>query len=486
MILLAASLAGGCGSRDGAGPARPHVIVVSFDTTRADRLSPYGCAEARTPNLDALARDSILFTECMTTAPTTLAAHLSLFTGRHPHSHGVPRNGFILDPANVTLAEILSGAGYRTAAFIASFALDARFGVAQGFDHFDAAFDRIFGEGEIDQDQRDAESVTDAVLDYLDADAAEPRFLFVHYFDPHLPYEPRFPEAGLRGEPDPPPAIDVGAVRERSTLRLGVPFPEALRLAARYDSEISHADRAFGRLLAGIRERGILDRAILLVVADHGENFWDHEDTFDHGHTVFETTIHAAALVRLPRDPARRAGAPPRGRLDTSPVSHVDWVPTLLDRLGLAIPPGVEGRVLDLDARRGRPALDDPHRARFAEATKPWMAVEEPGRWYNLAKARCIRLGPWKYVRTPYLDLEELFQLERDPGERVNLFDLLRGRPSSALPTPDELDRLRSELEAWDRSAAPFPTRFEEVSPEETVERLRRLGYLGAEAEEER
>jgi arylsulfatase A-like enzyme len=216
------------------------------------------------------------------------------------------------------------------------------------------------------------------------------------------------------------------------------------------------------------------------VVSDHGENFHDHDDTFDHGHTVYESTVHAVCMIRPPASRGigdargRAARGTGRGVLVDSPVSVVDLLPTVLDRLGIEAPPRVEGRVLDLDVRESAPR----DRLRFAEATKPWQDVEREGRWHNLYKARCVRSGPWKLVQIPYLSREELYRLDRDPGERT---DLLRGLAADAAPDPERdaiLGRLRTELEVWAGSAVPLPSVPEGGGLGDTEERLRNLGYL--------
>lgn len=164
------------------GPVR-HVILISLDTTRRDHFGCYGNPWIRTPNMDALSAESILFTDYSTVVSTTLASHTSLFTGKYPHAHGVPRNGFMVNTENKMIAEILQDAGFRTVGFPGSFALDSRFDFAQGFDYYDEDFDILVGTGGVDQNQRNAEKVTNSVIHYLEEDGTGRNlFLFVHYF----------------------------------------------------------------------------------------------------------------------------------------------------------------------------------------------------------------------------------------------------------------------------------------------------------------
>ncbi|MEL6715931.1 MAG: sulfatase-like hydrolase/transferase, partial [Planctomycetota bacterium] len=171
-------------------------MVISLDTTRADRIGCYGADEVLTPAIDGLAQNGVRFSDCTSAAATTLASHVSLFTGLVPPRHGIPRNGYVLDEENATLAERLDDAGFHCAAFVGSAALTARTGIDAGFAYFDEEFGVAAGDGGADQSQRPGTAVTAALLDHLDAqlarDGAEDArlFLFAHYFDPHAPYAP--------------------------------------------------------------------------------------------------------------------------------------------------------------------------------------------------------------------------------------------------------------------------------------------------------
>ena len=446
----------------GKSPAR-HVIVVSLDTTRADYFGCYGHPIVRTPRMDSLAAESILFTEYMTVVPTTLASHVSLFTGKYPHSHGTPGNGFSVNDENVMLAEVLRSAGFDTVGFAAAFSLHTRFGFAQGFDHYDERFDRLaksMGAGH--QDERPADAVTDAVISFLDKSAIPNRlFIFVHYFDAHAPYEAPPPFDTMydpRGRTALPDPATVAAEYRRNP---GKNAPLMQRLAAQYAGEISFLDQQLGRLLDYLRRREVLDDAILLVTSDHGENLADHEEFFNHGQTTFRGTMRGVCLVRLPQ--ARLGGT----RVHQL-VASIDALPTLLDYIGLPIPEGVEGEAIDL-LRADAPF---PARTRFGQATKPWQNTEADPRWHNMRKARCVRRGDFKFIQVPYAVREELFNLALDPQERNNL--LLTATPEVRAQAAE----LKRKLEAWAESAAPLPSRYNPSQMQETIERLRSLGYL--------
>lgn len=451
-----------CTGPGGREPVARHVVLISIDTARADHFGFMGSTWVRTPHLDALAAESIVFTDYMTVVPTTLASHATLFTGKYPHNHGTARNGFTVNPENDTLAEILRRAGMKTVGVAGSFALDSRFGIAQGFTHYDEEFDILVGDWGADQNQRLAANVTHAVSRYLDDNGVPERlFLFAHYFDPHRPYYALAPFDTLydplgRRDLSPIPLLKSGSAFLPDEARR-----EARRHELQYAAEISYTDEHIGRLLDELRRRGILDEALVIVTSDHGESLWEHDEEFDHGFGVYQSTMHSVFMVRLP------GGASGGTRVDGT-FASIDVMPTILDFLGIDPPEHIDGERVDL--RKIDKIL--PPRARFGEATKPWRGVETYGRWPNSMKPQCIREGRHKLVVTRYRGTEELYDVASDPGE---LNDLLTD-PS---PEIESLAlRLRSELDEWAASADPLPSAFEPSQQEETMRRLRSLGYL--------
>lgn len=377
------------------------------------------------------------------------------------------------------LAETLREATFHTTGFAGSFALDSRFGFSQGFDHYDEDWDILVTPGGADQNQRLAAQVTDAALAYLDeAGIPEHLFLFAHYFDPHAPYtapppyDTMYDPAGWGDIPA------IPAVKRDPRLSDAERAELARRLELQYASEISYTDEHVGRLLEGLAARGILDDAIVVVTSDHGECMWEHGEEFDHGRTVYQATMHALCVVRLPRAElgGTRVGAV---------VASIDVLPTVLGFLGLDAPADVDGEALEL-RREALASLDS--LVRFGEATKPGTDVETDERWYNLRKSRCVRDGRHKYIETPYVWTSELYDLENDASETDDLLSAERAGVSgdSAGDSPrlsrGELEslhvRLGRELTAWTESAEPLPSHFDSSQKDETVERLRSLGYL--------
>ena len=451
-----------CGREPAGRPAVPHLIVISLDTARADHFGFMGNSEIRTPHLDRLARESIVFTDYMTVVPTTLASHVSLFTGKYPHSHGTPRNGFMVNPDNRMLPEIMSEAGYRTAGFVACFALESRFGFNQGFDHYDEDFDMLPGRPAAGQDQRAAESVTDAVVDYLDREGIpEHLFLFVHYFDPHQPYAAPPPYDRLYDPLGRDDALTADFVKAHSGESSARVRRMARRIELQYAAEFTYMDHHLGRLFEYLDDRGILDESLLVITSDHGESLWEHGEEFNHGFTVFQSTMHGVYMVRLP---GGDLGGTRRGRL----IASTDVLPTVLQHLDIAVPPGVDGEAVNLTTTEGHADVA----VRFGQASKPWEQIETDPGWTNMAKPRCIRRGDYKFIQTPYLGTEQLYDVVRDPAEIQNLL-IDPTHEARALA-----DNLRPELEAWAASADPLPSTFEPRDTEDTVRRLKSLGYL--------
>ncbi|MBN2446861.1 MAG: sulfatase [Phycisphaerae bacterium] len=430
-----------------------------MDTTRPDHFGCYGNTWISTPSVDALAKESILFRNCLTAATTTLASHTSLFTGNYPHRHGVPRNGFIVNADNAMLAELLGDAGFECAGFIGSFVLEQRFEFAQGFKHYDQDFTRtIHWQDGKRTEERGATDVTNSVLEYVDeCDKSQRQFLFIHYFDPHAPYDPPPPYGTMYGDGDIPGKM---AVTSHPTTAYGEQKPDMRRLFYKYAGEVSFMDAEIGRLLKGLRAADILDNAILVLVSDHGENLCDgHGLAINHGWTVYDTEANIVCIIRLPK--GELGGAVCEGV-----ISNTDIMPTLAAYLGLPLTSRVDGEAMDLAH------LDQlsTNRTRFAEATKPWENVEAGAVWLNARKAHCVRRGPLKYINTPYLDTEELYDLSSDPHELHNLIaDSARA---------NDVGALRAALRDWSASAAPLPMRFESAQKSDTMRRLRSLGYL--------
>jgi arylsulfatase A-like enzyme len=431
-LALLALLAMACSP--GPEATRSNVLLVTLDTTRADRLGVYGHARPTSPNLDALSSEAILFEHAYSTSSWTLPAHASLFTGKYPASHGArhdPAGPLVLadaidappsvrargmSPHEATLARILSEHGWATGAVVGGPWLMRIFGVGSGFAFYD-------DEGM--QQGRRATEITDRAIDWLGR-TPEPFFLFLNYFDPHAPYAP--PERFAR-----------------LFLPAGVaPDPRSSRQApALYDAEIRYADDELGRLFRWLRERGLWERTLVVVTADHGELLGERGD-WGHERFLWEPLVRVPLVVK-PAGPSRP------GRREARPASLVDVLPLVLRELGIAEPPGVQGEPPPA-TRRELLAEVNPI---GGSDTGEWRA-----RWDGSSKLLVSTLGD-----------RHLFDLASDPGEARNL-------------APRDPERAEREVRALERAFAALPPPPPDAGPvsvdAETRALLRELGYLDA------
>jgi choline-sulfatase len=406
-------------AQTGASPSiPPHVILVSVDTLRADRLSCYGYSENRTPAIDRLAREGVLFEYAITPAPITLPAHASLFTGTYPVFHGVRDNsGFVLPEDAETLAEVLREAGYRTGAFVGAFVLDSRFGLDQGFDHYFDDFETETLELVTQRiNERRAEEVLDRARQWIRSQGtARPLFVFIHLFDPHAPYDA--PEAFSRRVADP------------------------------YDAEVAYVDDQLGRFFDFLGRSGLYDNSLIIFTSDHGEGLGDHgEDT--HGLFLYDSTLRVPLILRLP-------GGEPAGLRVGGQVRLIDVMPTVLQVLRLPGCGDCQGRGLVSYWRSGQ----TPDLPALSETMLPLLNYG----WSDLAS---YRVRGTKYIRAPR---PELYDLAADPREKTNLYD---GERALAAGLGQELQR---DLDRFSSGAASTAQRRIDA---ETLERLRSLGYI--------
>ena len=371
---------------------RPSVVLITLDTTRADHLGCYGGARTETPNLDALAGKGVRFERALSPVPLTLPAHVSLLTGLVPRRHGVRDNlGFKLDGKVPLLTERLSAAGYTTAAFVSAAVLDRDGGLARGFAIYDDLV-RVGDRRAFDHQERAASQTVDALLQQFGA-LKPPFFLWVHFYDPHLPYVP--------------------------------PEPYASRFTDRpYDGEIAFMDAQIGRIFDVLKRRGT---AVYVAVAgDHGESLGEHgEDA--HGVFLYEATQRVPLILTGP-------GIPP-GTTAASNVGLIDVAPTILDLLRLPPLPNVDGRSLVPLLHGARPAAPDYE-----------METFYPEFSYGWAPLRALCSGPYKYIAAPR---PELYELPTDPRE-IN--DLARKKAKRA----DEIAQALAELTRGDTAVVPI------------------------------
>ncbi len=449
VALLAASAA--CAPTPPASPAARtarHVLVVTIDTLRADRVGAYGNTTVATPNLDRLAREGAMALHASAHAPLTRPSHISLFTGLYPAEHGIRDN--VSPPLGKdvpVLAEILQQRGFRTGAFVSSIVLSKQSGLGRGFAHYSDQFE--VGEDDarfLNTIQKRGDTTVAEAVAWLGEPGPERRFGWVHLYDPHDPYEP--------------------------------PEPYASRYADRpYDGEVAWSDELVGRLDTALGAAGLRDDTLLIVTADHGEGLGEHDEAV-HGFFVYETTLRVPFIARGP-------GITPGTRLGVVARS-VDVMPTVLELLGLAeATPAVSGRSL-ARALGGVPVDDEPT---FAESLTPLIH-------YGWSDLRALRDGRWKYILAPR---PELYDLDRDPGERHNLVEqepvrarayragieqrlrqeqtTLRGQGNATAAVPPDLLEKLGAL-GYVSSGGPATSRASGADPKDKIEEYQTLNTL--------
>lgn len=419
-LLLAILIAWGC-TTDAPAPGtdpKPPVILISIDTLRADRLPVYGYDPGRTPHLDRLARDSVVFENAITPAPLTLPAHASILTGLAPQDHGVRDNlGYRLDAP--TWVERLRAAGYETRAFVSAYVLRHQTGIGRGFEPFDDGIE-VTGDATLGHLERPGSETVHEAVTALDRhvttkQAEAPLTLWLHLFEPHAPYEP--------------PA----------------PFDQ---LADPYDGEIAAADAAVGTFLDALRRHGLYEEALIVVLADHGEGLGDHGE-LEHGVLLHRETIRVPLIVKIP-------GNPRAGERIPHPVSLLDVAPTILESAGL--PEELGGKQLP-----GRSLLQP-----LASSTPARRVASEtfyPRIHFGWSELRSLTGPRFHLVEGPRA---ELYDLDADPGETRNVVSEQRR----------VYHEMRDELRESVHGDFEAPGR---VDPEDAA-RLAALGYASGSA----
>lgn len=430
-------------------------MLISLDTTRADDLSCYGGPGAATPNLDALAGRGVRFATALSQAPTTLSSHASLFFGLDAHGHGVLRNGVQPFAGLPTLAERLQDAGWDTAAVIGASVLQAEAGLSRGFRVYD---DDVGDERVRRRYEQAAPEVTARALQAVDGRIpGAPLFLFVHYFDAHMPWtsappalQARFLDPAYRGSVEP----DADAIRELMVRgRHGALREEDRRQARAYHlAEVAWVDQGLGALFEGLDARGLLQDSLVVAFSDHGESLGEPSslEVFGHGIDVDPTNLHVPLIVA-----GKGRFETPAGLVVERQVRLMDLGGTLLSLAGLD---ATLGQAEDLSllwkgqAPEARPS--------FAEANKPSRYAYKTG-WNNLSFERSVAAGGYMLVRTPW----------RKDTRR--LFRAAPGWPE--VEDASVAEALLAELAAWD-AAAP-PRRELRALDQRTEAMLKALGY---------
>jgi arylsulfatase A-like enzyme/Flp pilus assembly protein TadD len=407
-VLAVLSLACQGGSTGEPGPYRnAPILLISVDTLRSDHLPVYGYDKVKTPAFDAFRKDAVLFERAYSHVPLTLPSHATILSGRLPGEHGVRDNsGYVFSAAKTPyLPKLLHDAGYKTGGAVSTFVLRAETGMAEGFDRYEANIE-VRATESLGNSQRSGRETSRVALDWLKTVSSQPFFLFLHLYEPHTPYAP---EPAFASYPDP------------------------------YDGEVATADAILGDFLAELKRMGVYDRAVIVLLSDHGEGLRDHGEQ-EHGIFLYREALQVPLMVKLPK--GERGGSTVK-----EPAQLLDVFPTILGLAGLPVPKGGGGRSLFSPESR--------ERTFYAETFYPRLHLG----WSELYSA--IRGGS-HYIEAPR---PELFDLAADPAEKTNV--LTRERRTYA--------ELRKAV-AHVRTPLAAPSAVDE----ETAAKLASLGYLGS------
>ena len=407
------------------GIRQPNIVVLTLDTTRADHLPMYGYGAVKTPQLQKLARRGLVFEQCVTASPFTLPSHCTIMTGLYPTYHGVRINGdTALSEKHETMARALGRRGYDCGAFIGAFVLDGRWGLKQGFSHYDDDFDlNKYKQLDLGLVQRPSREVVDAAIAWLSTRKEKPFFAWLHLYDPHIPYDP------------PEPYRSEYSGRGRAGL---------------YDGEIASMDAQIGRFCDWLDENGLADNTILILVGDHGEGLGEHDES-THGYYIYDYVVHVPLLIVTPFAPLQNRRIPEQ-------VRTIDLLPTVEEMAGIAPGGNLHGRsLLPLFYAQG----ENEKRPAYSESMAPQIQ-------YGWSPLYALRQYPYKYIDAPRA---EFYDLKNDPGENSNL--RLR-QFAQAREYKKILDKLIADT---GRNA---PKTEAADLDQETVRRLATLGYIGS------
>ena len=491
LLLLLALLPISCGAETpDVGSRRPNVLLLSLDSVRPDErsiyggISPWKPASVISPNIDALANGGVRFTQAVSTTSWTLPAHMALLTGLPDRLHGVTDNHQRLDPAIGTLAETLGARGYRTAGFFSGPNLHPVFGFANGFETYENkgsnhpdlsvfADERPGAMVAVHKDSHEditSPALVDAASDFL-ADMArgdDPFFCFVHWWDPHYDYmaPAEFVDRFARDDFDPETA-DVHGKWEVDKLKSDWNERSAKDLLALYHSELAFTDSEVGRLLSRLDELELADDTLVILVSDHGEEFFDH-DRWGHQRTLYDEVVRVPLIMRLP-------GVLPRETVANGQARIQDIFATVADLTDSALPNSMSTKdEAGFIGTSLRPLWENPNHLGFPQL----MRLDVPYRGIDLAGLRFNGEANerWKVVLNATTQIASIVDLAADPKERKVIE--IHNYPASAHPL---IERTRSALEQVERTKAHMPSTPNHggalLTPDHHAE-LERLGYF--------
>lgn len=441
-------------------PKGPNVLLISLDTLRADHLHCYGYDRETSPNIDKFAEEGVLFSQNTSAAPLTTPSHMSMFTSLYPSVHGVVSTERKLAESLITLAEILKEQDYTTSAFIsAPIMLPYELGFGQGFDHYDDFTITLDQEADLfmlndrcrgQNDHPICPITHDMVVSWLENNYHKKFFIFLHYWDIHGDYAPSYPyntmfDPGYEGDFN-------GDYAHIKMIKPGISERDLEHMIALYDGEIRYVDSYIEKLFNKLEELNLMDKTLIILTADHGEEFLEHGSNW-HGKTMYDEVTHVPLIMRYPT-------SIPKNKVISSQVSSVDIMPTILDILGISIEHQIQGQtLLPLVLEEEKPA-----------SMSAYCEADLSGR-----ELKSVRVAKYKFIYSERDKKEELYDLVDDPNEQNNLIE----------SRPELTKVLRKGLSEWMDSSEklltslPEPTVSEEIEYRKDLkEKLKSLGYM--------
>ena len=400
-----------------------NVLLISIDTCRADYLSCYGHRPKTTPNIDQLAKQAIRFSHVVSPVPLTLPSHSTMLTGTSPPRHGVHDNmNYRLGASQETLAEMLAGQGFTTGAVVSAFVLDGQFGLDQGFDFYEDHIKEKADRKVTEYNERPGNETTRLATQWLDRHQDERFFLFLHYFDPHVRYDPPEPFASK--------------------------FADNL-----YAGEIAYVDDCIGQVIRELKDLGLYDSTLIIVTSDHGEMLGDHGEE-NHSYFIYQSAVSVPLIIKMP-------GCDNAKTVDHA-VGIIDIVPTVCGMLRLQVPEHLEGH--DLSDYFREDSVPAGGRYHYCESYTPTK--------YNANALLGVVNDSWKYIQTTR---PELYDLAEDPSESQNLVDR----------QPQEAQRLQKRLGQLIEHALQLAATDSKLElNDESRRRLESLGYVAGKVTE--
>ncbi|MCX7919116.1 MAG: sulfatase-like hydrolase/transferase [bacterium] len=426
-----------------------NILLITLDTVRPDFLGCYGNPQVKTPNIDTLAKQGVLFSTAVCEMPTTTPSHASILTSLYPRVHGILTNAWKLNDNITTLPEILKVNGYTTGGFVSVRHLEKKLGFAQGFDTFDDNFSGL---------HRNATQVTDVSLQWLNSVKKKKWFAWIHYFDAHSPYEPPEQFAQLY------PAVNNGSQMYGSFSQISafeekkyIPTQKDIeRMQALYAAEISYVDNELGRLFNSLDKMGLRKNTIIIVLADHGESF-DHDIYAAHGQSLYDSSIRIPLIISAPQ-------LLPKGKRIDSLVRTIDVMPTILDFLRIKSETLMQGKSL-VPMIRNQQTPGEPYvviERRHFESKKDCLRRHIP-----FGARYAVRSANWKYIWSETAP-EELYHLQRDNLELINIAEQNQNIKTEYYNYLQKWLQENSRLRQW---------AYQKIDAE-TAEQLRSLGYI--------